>query len=86
MIGLYVVHIYMAPINAYHNMRDERVQHFYVTETFTMAFSSYEISNSHGLLIAGDVYAHAWEWDATSEDDDIGTDMINLMEKSALSW
>lgn len=80
-VSVDVLNIYIIPPIHKHD-EDEREQHFGAANTFTPAFNEYERNNSQsqGLLIAGDVNAHAWEWDAISNEDDIGGDIMNFMD------
>jgi hypothetical protein len=75
-----IMNVYIPPIHGTSNGIESRIQNFSATNTFTPAYSDYENNNSMGLLIAGDVNAHAWEWDCNNDDDAIGGDIMNFMD------
>ena len=77
-VSLDVLNIYIPPIHG--GAEDSREQRFDATRTFAPAFEDYQNNNSHGLLIAGDVNGHAWEWDAFSNEDAIGSGIMDFMD------
>ena len=73
-----ILNIYIPPIHSKDG--DDREQNFSATETFLPAYNDYQSNNSLGLLVAGDVNAHDREWDAFTNEDAIGVDIMNFMD------
>ena len=76
-----VLNIYIPPIYN-KDKNDDRIQNFSSNETFNPVIQDYKANKSNGILIAGDINAHAWEWDASSSDDIIGDDIMNFLDSN----
>ena len=65
-------------------MGDEQKQDFKAMHNFSPVFDEYMANNLHGLIIAGDVNAHAREWDVIAEEVTIGGNVMNFIDEYGL--
>lgn len=66
------------------NIKETCQQHFSTISTFQPAFHEYECLCAQGFLISGDVNVHSWEYNCTTNEDDIGGNIINIWMKLVL--
>ena len=73
------MNIYVPPIHRGSN--DSRRQLFSADRTFLPFLQGVEsAADSIGLIVAGDINAHALEWDIYSHEDGIGLDIIDFLD------
>lgn len=75
-----ILHLYIPPIHG--GSEDTRVQLFNPDRVFRPAIEEQaRLSDSVGLLVAGDVNAHSMSWDAIAKEDDLGVNINDYLEE-----